>query len=320
MAVGEYKIYKNSNDNNIYTIIELTCSLDDIINYQVEMIGENLELGIIPINVMAENNIVKLYYDTSDKISLSEYLKVQKLSKNEKIEMLQSVIRTIKNSKDYLLYENSFILDLNYIYIEQNSSKIQLMYLPIKLDININQNIRSLINEVVGVDTGEIDISYVDLLKQLELLKIKSTKIELTNTYEIKNNIKRSNKVYKKPESKNNKSNKIDKVKKKDAQSIVKRKKKNSITKQKKNLIIFGLTQLVLIIIITIILKFANNIDITTYAGILILVIAVDFLILKRLVKSKENINNNNYERQINEPSVPMRKAKKLNVDSEDEI
>ncbi|WP_066497509.1 DUF6382 domain-containing protein [Abyssisolibacter fermentans] len=319
MAVGEYKINKNSNDN-IYTIIELTCPLDDIINYQVEMIGENLELGIIPINVMAENNIVKLYYDTSDKISLCEYLKVQKLSKNEKIEMLQSVIRTIKNSKNYLLYENSFILDLNYIYIEQNSSKVQVMYLPIKLDFNINQNIRSLINEVVGVDTGEIDISYVDLLKQLELLKIKSAKIELTNTYEIKNKIKRSNKVYKKPESKNNKSNKPDKVKKKDAQSIVKRKKNYSITKQKKNLIIFGLTQLVLIIIITIILKFANNVDSTTYAGILILVIAVDFLILKRLVKSKENINNNNYERQINEPSVPMRKAKKINVGREDDI
>jgi len=122
----------------------------NIVEFQVNMLAKNPNKHILPLDVRRNNDRINIYYNVTSKLSLSQYFKRSHLSKNEFIDIFLGIVKTLLNSKGFLLSDNSFVLDEEYIYINPDTMCISLMYLPVKLDIDITKALKDFaINLVV---------------------------------------------------------------------------------------------------------------------------------------------------------------------------
>jgi len=123
---------------------------ESIIEFQVNMLAKNPNKHILPLDIRRNNDRINIYYNITSKLSLSQYLKRSQLSKNEFLDIFSGIVKTLLNSKEYLLSDNSFLLDEEYIYISPDTMCISMVYLPMKLNIDITKSLRDFaINFVV---------------------------------------------------------------------------------------------------------------------------------------------------------------------------
>ena len=123
---------------------------DSIVEFQVNMLAKNPNKHILPLDVRRNNNRINLYYNVTSKLSLSQYLRRSQLTKNEFVDIFSGIVKTLLSSKGLFLSDNSFLLDDEYIYISPDAMCISLMYLPVKLDIDITKALKDFaINFVV---------------------------------------------------------------------------------------------------------------------------------------------------------------------------
>lgn len=123
---------------------------DSIVEFQVNMLAKNPNKHILPLDVRRNNNRINLYYNVTSKLSLSQYLRRSQLSKNEFVDIFSGIVKTLLSSKGLFLSDNSFLLDDEYIYISPDTMCISLMYIPVKLDIDITKALKNFaINFVV---------------------------------------------------------------------------------------------------------------------------------------------------------------------------
>ena len=92
--------------------------------------ANNPNKHILPLDIRQKDEKHNLYYNITSKLSLSQYLKRNKINKNSFITIFSGITKTILNSKNYLFSENSFLLMEEYIYIYPNNLEIALVYLP----------------------------------------------------------------------------------------------------------------------------------------------------------------------------------------------
>lgn len=125
-------------------------SQEDIFHYQVEMIANNSIRGILPFCERQKNDTVNIYYEITSRISLSRFLSRKKLSKEEFLDIIGSITETMLECGSYLLSERCLILDDDFIYIKPDSLEVFLVYLPVEQEIDVVQNFREfLVNLVV---------------------------------------------------------------------------------------------------------------------------------------------------------------------------
>lgn len=105
---------------------------DELANIQVKMMGANTINKILPLKVQELDFNVKLYYDISAKKMLSQYVRERFLSMNELYELLYHICSAIESSKEYMLDEEHFVLDEDFIFIGSDIKEIELTYLPLK--------------------------------------------------------------------------------------------------------------------------------------------------------------------------------------------
>lgn len=123
---------------------------DSIVEFQVNMLARNPNKHILPLDVRRNNNRISLYYNVTSKLCLSQYLRRSQLSKNEFVDIFSGIVKTLLSSKGLFLSDNSFMLDDEYIYISPDTMCISLMYLPVKMDIDITKALKDFaINFVV---------------------------------------------------------------------------------------------------------------------------------------------------------------------------
>jgi len=131
-------------------LVASTSKDEKIIEFQVNMLAKNPNNHILSFNVIRNNDKINIYYNITSKLSLSQYLKRSQLTKNEFLDIFSSIVKTLLNSKGYLLSDNSFILDEEYIYISPDTKCISMVYLPVRLDIDITKALKDFaINFVV---------------------------------------------------------------------------------------------------------------------------------------------------------------------------
>ncbi|HAA43333.1 MAG TPA: FHA domain-containing protein, partial [Ruminiclostridium sp.] len=109
------------------------------------------------------------------KLSLSQYLKRNKINKNNFVAIFSGITKTILDSKNYLFSENSFLLMEDYIYINPNNLEVSLVYLP--FDVQEGLNINSLLKEFTKnfiINSANIDESGNDnfIKRVINLLKL----------------------------------------------------------------------------------------------------------------------------------------------------
>jgi hypothetical protein len=110
-------------------------------DFELNMLINNPTLPFIKVEMRQINNEKSLFFDISDKISLKEYIKINKVSQRDFIEIIKNILSTLETAKDYMLMENRIILSGEMIFIEQYSGMPYLMYVPI--DSQVTQEIES---------------------------------------------------------------------------------------------------------------------------------------------------------------------------------
>ena len=136
---------KDVGGNNL--VIALA-SAQKTVHHQIEVINHNAPPGIILVEERKDNKQTKLYYCINNLTPLSYYIEKEEISSAEVIRILDEVVETILESKNYLLSAAGFLLQQEYIYLDFASRKVSLVYLPVRLQSDINESFRNLLKEL----------------------------------------------------------------------------------------------------------------------------------------------------------------------------
>ncbi len=155
IAKGRFIFDYENDSTSSYLVINMS-SDENILEYQIEMLHNNPSQDILSLDMRQKNDEIKLYYNITSKLTLSQFLQRKRLSKNEFINILRGVTKTLLKSKEYFLYDNSFMIDEDYIYINPSSLEIRMVYLPVTLDANVCENFKNFLGQLI-VSSAKID-------------------------------------------------------------------------------------------------------------------------------------------------------------------
>lgn len=125
---GSYLVYKIGADEEINTFV-------------LGMISNNNLEGILKMSKLQLDGEVQIRYLISAKRQLVEYLKNERLTRDAVLDMLYRILQTIINASEYMIRQNEFILDVQYIYVDISTKKPCLMLAPVKNRGLINESI-----------------------------------------------------------------------------------------------------------------------------------------------------------------------------------
>lgn len=143
-----------------YLVLDLNND-EEVENFQVEMIASNNIPGVLPIDLRQRDDITSLYYNVTSKQPLSLIFQRKKFKRNEFITLLHNIVSSIDGCKKYLLSEDRFLLDENYIYVDSSTLDTSLVYLPIQLEGLEGKGIRDFINKLI-LEIANLDDENVD--------------------------------------------------------------------------------------------------------------------------------------------------------------
>lgn len=125
-------------------------------DYQVEMISNNPNPGILLFTTRYFNNEIKLYYNITSKMAISRFLSKRKLKRNEFIEILDDILNVILESEHLYLNPGSFLLDEEYIFVNPGNLKVSLVYVPVRTDGDINEIFKDFLSKFI-IQSATID-------------------------------------------------------------------------------------------------------------------------------------------------------------------
>lgn len=139
--------YENSADA-CYLIIKVG-NKEKIEQFQVEMIANNPASGVLSLDVRHKDGNIDLYYNITSKTSLSHFLQNRKLSEKELVAISKNVVTALLDCKKYLLWDKSFVIDQDYIFINPSTLETAFIYLPMALETDVSERARELITRLV---------------------------------------------------------------------------------------------------------------------------------------------------------------------------
>lgn len=125
---GSYLVYKVRGDEEVNTFV-------------LGMVSNNNLEGISKMSKVQMDGEIQIRYPISAKRQLAEYLKNERMTRDTVLEMLYRIVQTIINARDYMIREDEFILDVQYIYVDMNTKKPCLILSPIKDRGMVNETI-----------------------------------------------------------------------------------------------------------------------------------------------------------------------------------
>ncbi|SHK07606.1 DUF6382 domain-containing protein [Paramaledivibacter caminithermalis] len=324
------------NDSTASYLVLSIKSKEKILQYQIEMIANNPCPGILKFHARYKNNDRKLYYNITSKVRLSEFLQRKELSKNEFIDILTSITKTIIDSGEYFLYDRSFLINEEYIYINPSTLDIGIMYIPIDFDIDVNDNFKSfLVNLIISlakIDENSIGNYMQKILNYLKndpfniahfnglLMDLRNSEITINKKSTVNQCENTRLKFESNAISENNDQNTKNRYEERFIKEPTAYKGLSMLEDRKHNkeetgqrtvrksyrlrfLIIVGLVQVLIIFILIFsmdsIKAFVGE-DISAYGGITIIIAAIDALLLKKLFKkgNLEEIKTQNKDKK----------------------
>ena len=97
--------------------------------YEMSMLQNKIG-GILPVTNYKEDGIEEYCFTCSEYVVLTEYLSECKLDKELFTAIFFNIIDIMQHVNTYLLHEDNFILQMDYIFIKRESYEIGLVYLP----------------------------------------------------------------------------------------------------------------------------------------------------------------------------------------------
>lgn len=142
-----------SQENGNYLIISKKTGFNsaDFNNIQVKMLLSNQIPQLLPIEIEETDFTVNIRYDTTFKLMLSSYINIQQFDFNQRIEIFLRIISIIDDSKLYMLNEDNYLVNCDFIFISKDYSQIYLTYLPlnsIEMNVKVQIEIKKLFNNL----------------------------------------------------------------------------------------------------------------------------------------------------------------------------
>lgn len=266
----------------------------ELFDYQIEMIANNPNAAILPLEIRHINDKINLYYNITSKITLTHFLSRKKLDRNEFAGLMRGIIKAVSESSRYFLNENSFVIDENYIFVNPATTEISLVYIPLKTEEEINNSFKAFVSNlmmnVVNFDEdsgGSIIQKTSSCLRQehFNLAGLDKLLLELSNLP-----------TAPMPVPSAGAGTEIEKkAPQKPAESMPPEEK--MITKKackKDNVLVAVLAQVFVCIIIGLVVQILPDLDkddrISAIGGVVIVLGAVDFLLVRKLLGKKDRI------------------------------
>ncbi len=176
--------YKNTASTG--HVVFSTCSDENFYPYQIKMISYNRNelVNIIPPDYSKKNTMLDFYYDITSKITLSDYLIQNTLTKRDVIYFLLSVTDVLYQCERYLLSAGKFVLDADYIYLNPSDRQINLVYIPISRKFDGCKLLKEFIISFISIK-AKISTDRYDNYTQKILEYIKDDSVTIPNIKEM---------------------------------------------------------------------------------------------------------------------------------------
>lgn len=166
--------------------------------YSTKMLLNNEIPGLLKTELRCIDQMDLFYYDITSKKSLAAFCDQKSLSYTELEKILTGILNTALLGSDYLLSENDFIIEPNFIFINRESLEIELCHLPGR-DENIKEQLGRLMEYLMNKtdykdeaaviliyamykESKEPDCTFEKLLQELnkknKVPKVKKVKVE----------------------------------------------------------------------------------------------------------------------------------------------
>lgn len=286
---GREFTYQNDMQRS-YMVIKLLQE-DAVEEYQVRMIQENPSVQLLPLHRKQIDDEIYIFYDITSKITLNQFLKRKKLKKHEFLSILKGLIKSLDICKQYLLQGGACLLQSDYIYVDPASFELSIAYLPIELNLDSSLGIRDLIMDLVVYKVSFESSADGDFVYELlNLLKSESFNLnqldKLINSIALTGEQKSIHKnSWKQDETKRETEYVNGSARQDTLISAMNIGNKDSKSSEKYFVVI--LLQVLCFTIAALFIRFSylntGKFDISNILGIVIIVVAIDVLIVKRL-------------------------------------
>lgn len=113
---------------------------EDVIQVELHMTGKQIIPHLLPLQLEETDGVVKLVYDVTSKRMLSPILKTEPFQPEELLEFLCRLTSILLESGNYLLREDSFLLDDRFMFVEKRVKELFLTYMPIRQHLLVPLN------------------------------------------------------------------------------------------------------------------------------------------------------------------------------------
>lgn len=96
----------------------------------IKMLMNNQIPGIVPISCQYVNDILRVYYETAEMVSLDERYRAKNISVKTAIGILQAVIKAIQAGEPYFMGRDNFLLSEKYVFLSKDGSLAWICYVP----------------------------------------------------------------------------------------------------------------------------------------------------------------------------------------------
>lgn len=136
----------------------LIVSLDEdiqVVNYQIEMLSNNMIENLLPMKMLQKNNLPQLHYIITSKTSIEQDIKRRKLTRNNFIDFMLGTIKALKDAEAHLMVNSGIVFDPEYIFIDPSNYSPMFLYLPIYEDDTDIKRLTGFIGELIMGNTIE---------------------------------------------------------------------------------------------------------------------------------------------------------------------
>lgn len=173
-----YSIDYQNDASSSYMVLKLR-EPEKLIDYQIKIIKDNPMQNLLTPYRKQFDNEVFIYYDITSRITLEQFLSRRKLSRHEILTIINSIIKGLQIAKRYLLHGGQYILDVGYIYINPLSMEASLAYIPIDIQGDVKEELRTFLIELVVYKTLFINAEEGSFVyRLLNLLKSEAFSLE----------------------------------------------------------------------------------------------------------------------------------------------
>lgn len=262
----DYSFERLSHNDKQYMVVK-DIKEEHILQYQLHMLLNNDLSNVCTMEMVESKNLHTLYFDRTSLQSLESYYKGKTITKKQYVNLLLDVIDILLRGEQYLLPHHQYVLEPKYIFIDEETQKPYLIFMPIKGERAVNDSLCELVNFLNQLPKTD---DLLDLSFRIEEQLGKSTTIKRLKFLLQGKHIKQQQVV-----------------------SAVEKQEEEVAIDDRKNWIamIIVLSQVLLICILIFLMNIGllRGLDITKIMSIMVIFSAIDILIYQRYKKQLEN-------------------------------